>query len=111
MKDYEINGLKDRIQYFEEELNLKKEELKNFNGLLEEKLNKIQFEITNKVSQPALAAPAAQQSSALSSFSLEQDYEARIREYQRSIQGKNNEIKILEERITDSEAQTRKISL
>lgn len=98
-----------------EELHQKKEELNNNSKVLAEKLDKIENDLANRASQPAQSAPlrpaVAQPPAVLNSFSFEQDYEHRIKDYQKSVQGKNNEIRILEERIAESESQTRKISL
>lgn len=110
MKEYEINTLKDKIQYLEEELHKKNDEIFNHNQKLQDKLSKIESDIAVKQNQP-VSSPVAQQPSSLMAFSFEQDYENRIREYQRSIQSKNNEIKILEERISETESEKRKVSL
>jgi len=65
--------------------------------LLQERLAKIEEDLSKKTQA---LPPVQSQPTYLNSFSLEQDYENRIKEYQRSIQSKNNEIKSLEERIT-----------
>lgn len=70
-------------------------------------MNKIEVDLASRRDQPSTPPP---QTPAMASFSFEQDYENRIREYQKSVQSKNNEIRNLEERITESEAESRKIS-
>ena len=108
MKDYEINGLNDKLAYLEEQLQLKQQEVTTHSKLLQDRLTRIEEDLSRK-SQPVPSQPAHSQP--LPSFSLEQDYDSRIKEYQRSIQGKNREIQALEERVADSEALTRKISV
>lgn len=84
MKEYEINGLKDKLGYLEEQLHIKNEEVANNGRLLQEKLQKIETELTNKSAQslPPIPSPSSQ-------FRIEEDYEARIKEYQKAIQTKN----------------------
>lgn len=102
MKEYEINGLKDKVAYLEEQLHLKNEETNNHTRFLQEKLSKIELDIAAR--QPQTYAPPT------NNFRLDEDFEIRLREYQKTIASKNNEIRILEERITEAETDTRKLS-
>ena len=68
MKEYEKNGLSDKIQYLEEELHKKNEEIFNHNRILQEKLNKIETDIASKKEQPASSTPP--QPSFMSSFNF-----------------------------------------
>jgi predicted nucleic acid-binding Zn-ribbon protein len=51
MKEYEINGLKDKNGYLEEQLHIKSEEVANNGRLLQEKLQRIETELASKSSQ------------------------------------------------------------
>lgn len=42
MKDYEINGLNDKLGYMEEQLHIKQEEVAGHSKLLQERLAKIE---------------------------------------------------------------------
>ena len=70
MKEYEINGLRDKNTYLEEEVHHKNEEIFNNNKFLQEKLNKIEVDLASRRDQPSTPPPMA----AVSSFSFEQDY-------------------------------------
>ena len=41
---------------------------------------------------------------------IEEDYEARIKDYQKAIQTKNGEIRVLEDRIYECESEARRIN-
>lgn len=96
MKEYEINGLKDKVGFLEEELHMKNQELNSNTKIMQEKLMKIETEIINRNTQNVMTSvpqPQYQQ------FRLDEDFEKRIAEYQKIIQSKNNEIRNLEDRI------------
>lgn len=96
MKEYEINGLKDKVGFLEEELQMKNQEINSTSKMMQEKLQKIETEIINRNTQNVVvSAPQPQ----YAQFRLDEDFEKRIVEYQKTIQSKNNEIRNLEDRI------------
>lgn len=108
MKEYEINGLKDKVGFLEEELHMKNQEINSNSKMMQEKLLKIETEIINRNAQNiAVSAPQPQYAP---QFRLDEDFEKRIGEYQKTIQSKNSEIRNLEDRIYESESEVRKIN-
>ena len=105
MKEYEINGLKDKVGFLEEELHMKNQELNSNSKMMQEKLLKIETEIINRNTQNVVASAPQPQ---YQQFRLDEDFEKRIAEYQKIVHSKNSEIRNLEDRIYESESEVRK---
>lgn len=122
LKEYEINGLNDKIAYLKEQLQLKNEQIASNSRMIHEKLFKIQSDLIQKniqesssVSPPPSPAPVTVKVMAPvlppvqpSEYRFDEDYQSRLQDYQRSITSKNNQIRELQERINEFEADLRK---
>ena len=96
LKEYEINGIKDQVGYLEGQIHAKEQEMK-------EETQKLQLTITRLQTESASRPPATNP--------LQEDFEERIKEYVKAVQSKNQEIRDLDERIVNTEATVRKLTL